>query len=73
MLVLRRRAPDAHRPFRTPAALLVGLVAIFGCAYLFVSLPSKTQLYFLIWNAIGLLVYFVYGMRRSLAKSGVDA
>ena len=69
MLVMRRRAPDAHRPFRTPAALVVGLVAIFGCCYLFLSLPQKTQIYFLIWNAFGLLVYFAYGMRKSLAET----
>ena len=68
MLILRRRAPDAPRPFRTPAALLVGLIAILGCAYLFLSLPSKTQLYFLVWNGLGLLVYFGYGMHKSLAK-----
>ncbi|MCJ8158445.1 amino acid permease [Sphingomonas sp. LaA6.9] len=67
MLVLRRRAPDAHRPFRTPAAWLVGGTAIAGCIYLFLSLPVQTQKWFFVWNAFGLLVYFLYGMRRSLA------
>ena len=68
MLVLRRRAPDAPRPFRTPAAWAVGIGAILGCLYLFFSLPQRTQIWFLIWNGAGLLVYFGYGMRRSLAK-----
>jgi APA family basic amino acid/polyamine antiporter len=57
--------PDMKRPFRTPAATLVGLGAIGGCAYLFISLPVKTILACLIWNAIGLAVYFLYGRRRA--------
>ena len=59
MLVLRRREPGRERPFRTPLAPLVGAVAIGGCLYLFWSLPSTTQLYFLVWNVIGLAIYFV--------------
>ena len=69
LLVLRRREPGAHRPFRTPAGTLVGILTIAGCAYLFWSLPNRTQLYFLIWNAAGLLLYFGYGMRRSRAAA----
>ena len=69
MLVLRRRDPDAKRSFRTPLAWVVGPVAVLGCLYLFASLPSKTQEYFLIWNAIGLVVYFAYGRARSLVTS----
>ena len=65
MLVLRRRSPDAVRTFRTPIAWVVGPVAVLGCLYLFYSLPAQTQLYFLIWNAIGLAVYFGYGRARS--------
>ena len=69
MLILRRRAPDMPRPFRTPAAPIVGLICIGGCAYLFLSLPSKTQIYFLFWNLVGLLVYACYGIRRSRAQA----
>jgi APA family basic amino acid/polyamine antiporter len=65
MLVMRRRAPDAPRTFRTPAAPLVGAIGIGGCLYLFWSLPTQTQLYFFAWNAIGLLVYFLYARPRA--------
>ena len=67
MLVMRRRSPEMPRPFRAPAATLVGLGAIGGCLYLFVSLPSRTQLWFLLWNLVGLAVYFLYARRRVTA------
>ena len=67
MLVMRRREPDAHRLFRTPAAPLVGGIAILGCLYLFISLPGTTQIYFLIWNLVGLLLYAIFARRRSRA------
>lgn len=69
MLVLRRRDPGAVRAFRTPFAWIVGPVAVLGCLYLFISLPAKTQEYFVIWNMVGLLVYFGYGRARSLVTS----
>ncbi|PZU48617.1 MAG: amino acid permease [Sphingomonas sp.] len=67
MLIMRRREPDAHRLFRTPAAPLVGGIAILGCIYLFISLPGTTQLYFLLWNLIGLAIYLLFGRRRASA------
>ncbi|PZU69578.1 MAG: amino acid permease, partial [Sphingobium sp.] len=45
----------------------VGLGAVLGCAYLFLSLPMKTIYACLIWNAIGLAVYFLYGQKRASA------
>jgi APA family basic amino acid/polyamine antiporter len=63
MLVLRRRAPDAPRGYRAPAAWLVGPVAIAGCVYLFVSLPSTTHWWFLVWNALGVALYWAYAGR----------
>ncbi|PDH65505.1 MAG: amino acid permease [Sphingomonadaceae bacterium MED-G03] len=68
LLILRRRAPDLRRPFRTPAAWLVGIGAVAGCAYLFVSLPMMTIMACLAWNAIGLAVYVLYGQRRAVAS-----
>ena len=68
MLVMRRRAPDAPRRFRTPLAWPVGIFAILGCAYLFVSLPRTTQVYFLAAQLIGLAIYLLYGSRKSLAR-----
>jgi basic amino acid/polyamine antiporter, APA family len=67
MLIMRSRAPDMARRFRTPLAWPVGLVAIFGCLYLIYSLPRTTQLYFLAAHVAGLAIYLLYGSRRSVA------
>ena len=66
MLVLRRTDPNRPRVFRAPLAWVLGPVAIFGCIYLFFSLARLTQVAFLIWNAIGVAVYLLYGRRRSV-------
>ena len=73
LLVLRKRDPNRARVFRTPLAWIVGPVAILGCIYLFSSLPTRTQLWCLLWNAFGLLVYLLYARRNSLLAQGRDA
>jgi APA family basic amino acid/polyamine antiporter len=65
LLVLRRNAPNAPRPFSTPAPRLVAVSAIVGCGYLFLSLPSVTKVTFVIWNAIGMALYFLYARHQS--------
>lgn len=65
MLVLRRREPDTERKFRTPAASIVGAIGIIGCLYLFISLPNRTQLFFLSAQVIGLVLYAIYGSRAA--------
>ena len=67
MLVLRVREPSAPRKFRTPLPWLIGAIAILGCAYLFYSLPHFTKIWFVLWNLFGLVLYFLYGARRSVA------
>jgi APA family basic amino acid/polyamine antiporter len=61
MLVMRKREPDRPRRFTTPAPWVVGLFGIAGCLYLFASLPTKTQNFFLAAQLIGLVLYAVYG------------
>ncbi|HEY5780673.1 MAG TPA: amino acid permease [Lysobacter sp.] len=73
LLVLRKREPQRPRVFRAPLAWVVGPVAILGCMYLFWSLPHRTQLWFLVWNAVGLVAYIVWGRRGSLLARGREA
>jgi APA family basic amino acid/polyamine antiporter len=65
MLTLRRREPDAPRTFRTPLPWITGTIGILGCAYLFYSLPRFTQMWFVLWNAIGVVVYFVFAAQSA--------
>ncbi len=70
VLMLRRLEPNRVRPFRAPLIWIVGPVAIFGCALLFISLGWYTIKLFLIWAAIGLAVYFLYSRNRSILAHG---
>jgi APA family basic amino acid/polyamine antiporter len=65
MLVLRSREPDRERKFRTPLAPVVGAIGILGCIYLFISLPNRTQIFFVSAQVIGLILYFIYGNRAA--------
>jgi basic amino acid/polyamine antiporter, APA family len=65
MIILRRKLPHLKRTFKTPLYLLVGLIAIGGCGFIFYSLPLQSQLFTLIWMVIGLVVYFSYGRWNS--------
>jgi APA family basic amino acid/polyamine antiporter len=69
MLVLRVREPNLPRVFKTPLPWLVGPMAVAGCCYLFVSLPATTRYLFFIWNSIGVVVYFAYGVNKSRLAS----
>lgn len=65
LVVLRKTAADVPRKFKTPFVFIVGPISTIGCIYLFFSLPSQTQYYFLLWNLIGIVFYFCYGFRKS--------
>jgi APA family basic amino acid/polyamine antiporter len=65
MMVLRRSAPDAPRVFRCPAPNVVGMLAILGCFYLFLSLPGLTIQRFLMWNAAGYGIYLLLRWLRA--------
>jgi len=70
VMVLRKSQPDRYRPFRTPMVWLVGPLAVIGCTILFFSLGWETIRLFLIWGAIGIAVYLMYGMKRSALANG---
>jgi APA family basic amino acid/polyamine antiporter len=68
-LWLRNTKPDLPRPFRTP---LVGVVATCGIVLsgflASAGLGGITFVNFLVWLAIGLVVYFAYGFRQPMPQ-----
>ncbi|MET0397943.1 MAG: amino acid permease [Longimicrobiaceae bacterium] len=72
VMVLRVRDPGRHRPFRTPAIWFVAPAAILSCGYLMAELPRVTWERFIIWLAIGLVMYFLYGYRKSRLRNVAD-
>jgi APA family basic amino acid/polyamine antiporter len=65
VLVLRIREPNLPRVFKTPAVWVVAPLGAFSALYLMSSLPWRTWERLLIWLGIGLLIYFLYGIRKS--------
>ena len=84
VLILRVRRPEVERRFRTPMLWLVAPLGVAFSACLIIGwpwiidghlvllggLPMLTIWRFLIWLALGLLIYFAYGMRRSALARG---
>jgi APA family basic amino acid/polyamine antiporter len=69
VLVLRMREPERVRPFRTPAVWFVAPAAVISCGFLMIQLPGVTWWRFLIWLALGIVIYFAYGFRKSVLRS----
>jgi APA family basic amino acid/polyamine antiporter len=65
IIVLRSKSPDLPRPFRTPLVPIVPILAILICGYMMYSLPGDTWIRLIVWLAIGLAIYFLYGKSHS--------
>jgi basic amino acid/polyamine antiporter, APA family len=66
VLVLRRRRPDAPRTFRVPFSPWTPLAGVGFSLWLLSKLPAVAWERFILWMAIGLVIYFAYGRKRSL-------
>ncbi|MDT4988276.1 MAG: basic amino acid/polyamine antiporter, family [Micromonosporaceae bacterium] len=65
VLVLRRTRPDLPRAFRCPGVPVIPVLAVLTSLYLMLNLPAATWIRFVVWMAIGFVVYFAYGARHS--------
>ncbi len=70
VLVLRYKAPERARPFRTPFIWFFAPVSALGCLILFFFLPKPAMILFPVWSAAGLVIYFAYGYRKSHVGRG---
>jgi APA family basic amino acid/polyamine antiporter len=68
--ILRKRRPDLQRSFTVPFNPWLPYLAALVCVYLMLNLSLETWIRFLIWMAIGFLIYFTYGYRNSRVGKG---
>lgn len=65
VIALRISHPDMPRPFKTPGGIVLPVLGILSCGALIAFLPYETHLRFIVWLAVGLVIYFGYSIRRS--------
>ncbi len=65
IIILRVKRPDIERTFKTPFVPLVPILGAGICILQMASLPLDTWLRLIIWMAIGFVIYFTYGIRKS--------
>jgi len=65
ILILRKRQPDTPRPFKTPFTPFIPVLGIVCCLGITMFLNIYAWITMLVWLAVGLVVYFTYGMKHS--------
>src|SRR5262245_46126163 len=71
VLIMRRKYPNAERPFRCPWVPLVPILGILCCLLLMFSLPVGNWWRLLGWLAAGLVIYFLYGRHHSVMATSL--
>lgn len=61
VLILRATKPDLKAKFRCPGMPYTGILGIIVNFLLMTGLPTATWVRFVVWMAIGFVIYFFYG------------
>jgi APA family basic amino acid/polyamine antiporter len=69
VMVLRVVEPERQRPFTVPFVWVIAPLGIAACLFIMVGLPYQAWERFGLWLAIGLLIYFLYGVRHSRLRA----
>ncbi|MGX7925962.1 amino acid permease [Tsuneonella sp. HG094] len=70
VIYLRRAAPELPRGFKVPLYPVVPVLGILSCAYLITTVPWSVLVLFFIYLAIGMVIYFFYGIHFSNLQRG---
>lgn len=65
VIILRYRYPELKRPFKVPFGKTIPILSIIICIVLLVSISLTAWLTYLVWIAVGLLIYFTYSLRHA--------
>jgi APA family basic amino acid/polyamine antiporter len=65
IIFMRKREPDAERPFKVPLVPWIPLLSAAVSLVLMLSLPWDSWQRLTVWMAIGVVLYFGYGYRHS--------
>ncbi|WP_072806753.1 amino acid permease [Rhodococcoides yunnanense] len=65
VVVLRRTRPDLPRGFKVPLMPVIPILAVVACVWLMVNLSVETWIRFIVWMAIGVVIYFAYSRRNA--------
>jgi APA family basic amino acid/polyamine antiporter len=73
VIYLRISEPGLVRPFKTPFYPLTPVIGAGMCIVLLLSLMATptTRHFFLIYLAVGIVIYFLYGIRKSELGRGI--
>lgn len=69
VIILRRTQPDRPRAFRMPLVPLVPIISVVSCVVLMASLTVENGVRFIVWLAIGLVIYCSYSRKRSQLRN----
>ena len=68
VLILRYREPNRKRTFRAPGGPVAPIITIVACVLLMAGLPITNWIRFFLWLAVGLVIYYNYGRKRSTLR-----
>ena len=71
VIMLRRTHPDLPRGFQVPCYPVPPIIAILGCIWIIKDLRPVTIYVFLIWVAVAMVWYAVYGF-GALISAGTN-
>jgi APA family basic amino acid/polyamine antiporter len=61
------------RPYRVPWSPVLPILGVAFAIYLMSDLPLTTWIRFVIWLALGLIIYWLYGYRNSRLRQEAAA
>ena len=65
VIIMRRRNPEADRPFKTPLVPIIPILGALICGAMIFGLGWENWMRLIVWLIIGFVIYFGYGIKNS--------